>query len=67
MYLTREKCGYKIKFYVISDDIMNKIKEAGFNIAARKETELTKEIAEQFYKAQEGSEYFEDLTQHMSR
>ncbi|KAK2188196.1 hypothetical protein NP493_140g00039 [Ridgeia piscesae] len=52
--------------YENKDSIMDKIKEAGFNIAARKETELTKEIAEQFYKAQEGSEYFEDLTQHMT-
>lgn len=52
---------------LFSDDIMNKIKEAGFNIAARKETELTKEIAEEFYKAQEESEYFQDLTQHMTR
>ncbi|KAI0230921.1 Thioredoxin domain-containing protein [Lamellibrachia satsuma] len=52
--------------YENKDDIMNKIKEAGFNIAARKETELTKEIAEEFYKAQEESEYFQDLTQHMT-
>ena len=46
---------------------MDKIKEAGFNIAARKETELTKDIARQFYQQQEGSEYFDDLTDHMTR
>ena len=46
---------------------MNKIREAGFHIAARKETELTREIAEQFYKDQKDKEYFSDLTDHMSR
>ena len=46
---------------------MERIREAGFHIAARKETELTKEIAEQFYKGQEGESYFGDLTEHMCR
>ena len=46
---------------------MDKIKEAGFHIAARKETELTKDIAEQFYKDLADKEYFGDLTEHMCR
>ena len=45
---------------------MDKIKEAGFNIAARKETEMTKEIAEQFYKDHTDKDYFGDLTDHMT-
>ena len=45
---------------------MAKIKEAGFHIAARKETELTPELAQQFYKDIAGKEYFGDLTEHMT-
>ncbi|CAH1788238.1 unnamed protein product [Owenia fusiformis] len=48
------------------DEIMDKIKEAGFHIAARKETELTKEMAEAFYKDQNDKEFFSDLTEHMT-
>ena len=46
---------------------MDKIKEAGFHIAARKETRLTPEIAKQFYHDLEGKEYYGDLTEHMTR
>ena len=46
---------------------MAKIREAGFHIAARKETELTKDIAEQFYGEHKDKEYFSDLTEHMAR
>ena len=49
------------------DEIMSKIREAGFHIAARKETELTKDIAEQFYGEHKDKEYFNDLTEHMAR
>ena len=52
---------------MFSDEIMSKIKEAGFNIAARKETEISKEIAEQFYGDLKDKEYFSDLTEHMTR
>ena len=46
---------------------MAKIKEAGFNIAAKKETELTPEIAKEFYKDLQDKEYFEELTEHMTK
>ena len=46
---------------------MSKIREAGFHIAARKETELTRDIAEQFYGEHKDKEYFGDLTEHMTR
>ncbi len=52
---------------VFTDEIMDKIKEAGFHIAARKETELTKEMAEEFYKEHKDKDYFSDLTEHMTR
>ena len=51
----------------ILDEIMKKIREAGFHIAARKETELTKEMAEQLYVTNKESEYYVDLVDHMMR
>lgn len=50
-----------------TDEIVEKIHEAGFRIAARKETQLTREIAEQFYADQKGTEHFDDLVEHMIR
>ncbi|XP_077997128.1 thioredoxin domain-containing protein 6-like isoform X3 [Glandiceps talaboti] len=46
--------------------ILERIKEAGFNIAVSKETQLTKELAQQLYKEHEGKEFYESLTDHMS-
>ncbi|XP_046555994.1 LOW QUALITY PROTEIN: thioredoxin domain-containing protein 3 homolog [Haliotis rubra] len=48
------------------DEIIAKIHEAGFRIAARKETTITKEIAEEFYGEHKGKEYFDDLVGHMT-
>jgi len=47
------------------DAIIDKIHEAGFRIAARKETEITKEIAEKFYEDQKDKDYYNDLVEHM--
>ena len=46
---------------------MKRIREAGFHISARKETELTKEMAEQLYSNNKESDYFGDLVDHMVR
>ena len=46
---------------------MAKIKEAGFHIAARKETSVTEEVAQQFYGDLADKEYFGDLVNHMTR
>ena len=46
---------------------MEKIHEAGFRIAARKETTLSREIAEEFYGEHKDKEYFNDLMEHMIR
>ena len=51
----------------LSDEIMDKIKEAGFHIAARKETSIDADIAKQFYGDLQDKEYFPDLVDHMSR
>ena len=53
--------------YENRDAIMDKIKEAGFHIAARRETELTKDTVAQLYKDQQDKEYFGDLAEHMTR
>ena len=49
------------------EDIVSKIHEAGFRIAARKETQITREIAEEFYSEHKDKEYFDDLVEHMIR
>ncbi|XP_052812769.1 thioredoxin domain-containing protein 6-like isoform X13 [Mya arenaria] len=48
------------------DEIIDKIHEAGFRIAARKETTLSKEIAEEFYGDHKDKEYYNELVDHMS-
>lgn len=48
------------------DEIIEKIKEAGFKIALQKEVQLTKKDAENFYKEHKEEEYFEELTKQMS-
>ncbi|XP_067934512.1 thioredoxin domain-containing protein 3 homolog isoform X2 [Watersipora subatra] len=52
--------------YENKDNILSKIKEAGFHVAARKETTLTKDIASMLYKQNEGEDYFGDLIEHMT-
>ena len=52
---------------VKTDAILEKIKEAGFQIALQKEITLTKEQAEEFYQEHAGQPYFEELTTRMSR
>ena len=52
---------------LLSDEILAKITEAGFTIAMQKEIQLSKEQAEEFYKEHEGQEYFEELTNRMSK
>ncbi|XP_060065627.1 thioredoxin domain-containing protein 3 homolog [Ylistrum balloti] len=48
------------------DEIIEKVHEAGFKIAARKETTLSKEIAEEFYSDHKDKDYYNDLVEHMS-
>ena len=52
---------------MFSDEIIEKIHDAGFRIAARKETTLSREIAEEFYADLKDREYFETLVTHMTR
>ena len=46
---------------------MEKIHDAGFRIAARKETTLSREIAEEFYGELKDKDYYNDLVEHMCR
>lgn len=49
------------------EEIVEKISEAGFQIAFQKELQLSKEQAEEFYKEHEGKDYYDSLTTHMAR
>ncbi|CAB1349783.1 unnamed protein product [Coregonus sp. 'balchen'] len=46
---------------------MNRIKEAGFSISQVKDTKLTREMAEEFYKDHNGKDFFNHLFDYMSR
>ena len=52
--------------WVVSDEILEKIKEAGFSVAMQKEVRLSPEQAAEFYKEHEGQPYYEDLVNKMS-
>ncbi|CAC5383652.1 NME8 [Mytilus coruscus] len=53
-------------FRLHKDEIIDRIHEAGFRIAARKETKLSKEIAEEFYADHKDKDYYNDLIEHMT-
>lgn len=46
--------------------IIEKIKEAGFNISLQRDVELNKELASKLYMEHEGKEFYENLIEHMS-
>ncbi|OXB83216.1 UNVERIFIED_CONTAM: hypothetical protein H355_001968, partial [Colinus virginianus] len=48
------------------DEIMQKVKDAGFTISKIKEEALTREMATQFYKDHEGKPFFEELVACMT-
>ncbi|NXV22050.1 TXND3 protein, partial [Cepphus grylle] len=48
------------------DDIMQKVKDAGFTISKIKEEALTREMATQFYKDHTGKPFFEELVTCMT-
>ncbi|XP_040520620.1 thioredoxin domain-containing protein 3 isoform X1 [Gallus gallus] len=48
------------------DEIMQKVKDAGFTISKVKEEALTREMATQFYKDHEGKPFFEELVSCMT-
>ena len=51
---------------IFTDDIVAKIRESGFKIAMKKEVQLNKEQAEEFYSEHKDQEYFDELTNRMS-
>lgn len=63
------KLDFALTFFLSAntEDVIQRIKEAGFKIQFEKEVTLTKELASQFYREHDGKEFFEGLTDHMSR
>ncbi|XP_044129810.1 thioredoxin domain-containing protein 6 [Bufo gargarizans] len=49
------------------DEIMERIQGAGFNISQIKETQLSQEMAEEFYKEHKGKPFFDQLVNYMCR
>lgn len=49
------------------DEIMERIQAAGFTISQIKETNLSQEVAEEFYKEHKGKPFFDQLTNYMCR
>ena len=58
---------YFFVLYLTTDEIIDRIHESGFKIAARKETHLTRELAEEFYAEHKGKDYYNELVDHMTR
>nr|XP_034985836.1 thioredoxin domain-containing protein 3 [Zootoca vivipara] len=48
------------------DEIIQEVKEAGFIISEMKETNISPELAAQFYKNQEGKPFYDQLINYMS-
>ncbi|CAH8485000.1 unnamed protein product [Schistosoma rodhaini] len=51
--------------YANRDEIIERIESAGFHVAARKETTLTKDIARKLYENCSGQPFYDDLVNHM--
>ncbi|KAM5152100.1 thioredoxin domain-containing protein 6 isoform 2-T2 [Mantella aurantiaca] len=49
------------------DEIMERIQASGFTISQIKETKLSQEMAEEFYKEHKGKPFFEQLVNYMCR
>ncbi|CAH8291804.1 unnamed protein product [Schistosoma turkestanicum] len=52
--------------YANRDEIIERIKSAGFHVAARKETTLTKDLARQLYEGCSDQPFYDDLVEHMT-
>ena len=61
------KFDYYMRLVSAAENIIAKIQEAGFAVSLNKETHLTKEMAEQLYSDHRSSEFFDQLTDMMSR
>lgn len=62
-----EKVNDVVFIYWFTGEILAKIDESGFNVAREREIHLTREEAEEFYKEQQGLEYFEQFITNLSR
>ncbi|KAA3673001.1 thioredoxin domain-containing protein 3 [Paragonimus westermani] len=53
--------------YTNRDEIAEQIKSAGFHVAARRDTQLSEDLAEQLYSNLKDEPFYEDLVRHMTR
>lgn len=53
--------------YANRDEIIERIKSAGFHVAARRDTSLSKELAEKLYEECSDKPFYNDLVNHMIR
>ena len=65
-YQKSDPSGYDYN-HILIETILSKVKEAGFSVSLSNETHLTKEMAEQLYGEHRDKEYFEELTNMMTR
>lgn len=56
-----------ILFSPFVEEILARIREAGFRIAITKTTKLSEEVAKKFYANCEKKDYYIDLIEHMKR
>lgn len=50
-----------------AEEILARVREAGFTMSASRELVLSEELARQFYSEQADKPYFEELVRHMTR
>ncbi|TPP60841.1 Thioredoxin domain-containing protein 3 [Fasciola gigantica] len=62
----RTLAAIKPDAYANRDEIIERIKAAGFHVAARKDTQLTEELAKQLYSDNQDKPFYEDLVHSMT-
>ncbi|CAL8104495.1 unnamed protein product [Calicophoron daubneyi] len=62
----RTLAAIKPDAYANRDEIIERIKSAGFQIASKKDVQLTEEVAAQYYADVKDKPFFDDLVKHMA-
>lgn len=65
-------CDVRTELYCMqmnrnAEEILARVREAGFTMSASRELVLSEELARQFYSEQADKPYFEELVRHMTR
>ncbi|KAF5396235.1 hypothetical protein PHET_10867, partial [Paragonimus heterotremus] len=64
--IERTVAAVKPDAYANRDEIVERIKSAGFHVAARKDTQLSEDLARQLYSDLKDKPFYEDLVRHMT-